>query len=155
MFQIFYKRRELLPPRLSFDDLKFLIDIWTEDRLIFSEVVAGRALLMGMKAPPPGSCDTLKSRLDGPPHRMTLPINPRYTIPFTQRASVSVLARREDSNGVACIRNKPIFHYHLIFLISPPLYPFISDTRAWISLFFCDDGGKAGMDAFGFELDFL
>ncbi|XP_031406510.1 F-box protein At5g39250 [Punica granatum] len=166
LYQTFYKRqkrRKLLPPRLSFDDLEFFIDIWTDDRLIFSEVVPGPALLTGIKAPPPGICYMLRSHLEGPLYRMTLPIQPRFTIPFAQSASVSVLARRKDSNRVACVMNKPPFDYvdrsscralAFDYLDFSPLYPFISDTRAWVSLFFLDDGSEGVMDVFGIELDF-
>lgn len=166
LYQTFYKRRkrrQLLPPRLSFDDLEFFIDIWSDDRLIFSEVVPGPALLAGIKALPPGTSESIKSHVDCQQFRMTLPIHPRFTIPSMQSASVSVLAHRKDSNGVACIMYKSLFDYvertscralAFDFLDFSPLHPFISDTRAWVSLFFIDDGSEGAMDVFGIELDF-
>nr|POF06353.1 f-box protein [Quercus suber] len=101
LYQTFYKRqnrRTLLPPRLSFDDLEFFIDIWTEGRLIFSEVVPGPVLQAGIKIPPPGICDMLRFHLEGPEYKMTLPVEPRFTVPICQPVSVSVLVGRKDSN---------------------------------------------------------
>ncbi|KAE8655780.1 Detected protein of confused Function [Hibiscus syriacus] len=67
LYRTFYKRqhqRTLLPPRLSFNDLDFFIHIWTEDKLIFSEVVPGPVLQNGFKIPP------IK-------YKITLPVEPR------------------------------------------------------------------------------
>ncbi|KAF8408195.1 hypothetical protein HHK36_007337 [Tetracentron sinense] len=80
LFQAFYKRqdhRTLLPPRLSFDDLEFYVDMWTEERLIFSEVVPGSILRTGIKTPPPGICSMLMIHLEGPEYKMTVPVEPR------------------------------------------------------------------------------
>ncbi|KAB2610369.1 F-box protein [Pyrus ussuriensis x Pyrus communis] len=84
LYQTFYKRhhrRTLLPPRLSFDNLEFFIDIWEEDRFLFSEMVPGRVL----------------DRYQNPTTRSTL--------------SVSVLVGRKDSNRVACIIDNSMFDY--------------------------------------------
>ncbi|KAL6961214.1 hypothetical protein U1Q18_038980 [Sarracenia purpurea var. burkii] len=73
LFQTFNKEQQwgaLLPPRLSFNerlpfnDLEFYIDIWTEERLIFSKVVPGPVLKNGIN--------------------MTLPVEPRFTVPFSR-----------------------------------------------------------------------
>lgn len=166
LYQTFYKRqncRTLLPPRLSFDDLEFFIDIWTEGRLIFSEVVPGPVLQAGIKIPPPGICDMLRFHLEGPEYKMTLPVEPRFTVPLAQTVSVSVLVGRKDSNRVACIINKSMFDYidrtsyralAFDYLDFSPDYPFISGIRAWISLLFMDDGNDGVIDVFGVEMDF-
>ncbi|KAJ6402544.1 hypothetical protein OIU84_014609 [Salix udensis] len=90
LYQTFYKRQGrqiLLPPRLSFDNLEFFIDIWTEDRLIFSEVVPGPALHTGIKSPPPGICDRLRFQLEGPDCKMTLPVQPGFKVPLSETES--------------------------------------------------------------------
>ncbi|MBA0831590.1 hypothetical protein Goarm_016046 [Gossypium armourianum] len=166
LYQTFYKRkhqRTLLPPRLSFDDLEFFIDIWTEDKLIFSEVVPGPVLQRGIKIPPAGICDMLKFHLQGPEYKMILPVDPRFTIPWSQTVSVSVLVGRKDSNKVACIINKSMFDYidrtasralAFDYLVFSPYYPFISGIRAWISLLFMEDRSNGVIDVFGIEMDF-
>lgn len=166
LYQTFYKRqnrRTLLPPRLSFDDLEFFIDIWTEGRLIFSEVVPGPVLQAGIKIPPPGICDMLRFHLEGPEYKMTVPVEPRFTVPICQTVSVSVLVGRKDSNRVACIINKSMFDYidrtayralAFDYLDFSPDYPFISGIRAWISLLFMEDGNDGVIDVFGVEMDF-
>ncbi|KAF3949051.1 hypothetical protein CMV_025023 [Castanea mollissima] len=124
LYQTFYKRqnrRTLLPPRLSFDDLEFFIDIWTEGRLIFSEVVPGPVLQAGIKIPPPGICDMLRFHLEGPEYKMTLPVEPRFTVPICQTVSVSVLVGRKDSNresghGSLCFSWKMEMTVLLMFL---------------------------------------
>ncbi|XAR71292.1 hypothetical protein NMG60_11028488 [Bertholletia excelsa] len=166
LFQTFYKRqhrRTLLPPRLSFSDLEFYIDIWMEGKVIFSEVVPGPLLQSGIKNPPPRICDMLKFHLEGPEYKMTLSVIPRFTVPLTQTASVSVLVGRKDSNKVACIINKSIFDYvdHTAYralaydyLDFSPVYPFVAGIRAWISLLFVDDGRDGIIEVFGIEMDF-
>lgn len=166
LYQTFYKRqhcRTLPPPRLSFDDLEFFIDIWTEDRLLFSEVVPGPVLQTGIKIPPAGICDTLRFRLEGPEYKMALPVEPRFKVPFSQTVSVSVLVGRKDSDKVACIINKSIFDYidrtsyralAFDYLDFSPIHPFIPGTRAWISLLFMEDGSEGVIDVFGIEMDF-
>ncbi|KAJ8771217.1 hypothetical protein K2173_026053 [Erythroxylum novogranatense] len=55
LYKTFYKRKNqqsLLPPRLTLDVLEFFIDIWSDDKLIFSEVVPS-PVLGGIKIPPP------------------------------------------------------------------------------------------------------
>lgn len=166
LYQTFYKRqnrRILLPPRLSFDDLEFFIDIWSEDKLIFSEVVPGPVLQNGMKIPPLGITDLFGYHLDGPEYKMTIPVEPRFTVTWSQTVSVSVLVGRKDSNRVACIINKSKFEYidrtahraHAFeYLDFSPDYPFTSGIRAWISLRFLEDGNEGVLDVFGIEMDF-
>ncbi|TYJ16850.1 hypothetical protein E1A91_A09G010300v1 [Gossypium mustelinum] len=101
IYRTFYKRQRpqtLLPPRLSFDDLEFFIDIWNEDELIFSEVVPGPVLQTGIKFLPTGICKTLKFHLESPEYKMTLPVDPRFNIPWGETVSISVLVERKDSN---------------------------------------------------------
>ncbi|KAF8399580.1 hypothetical protein HHK36_015447 [Tetracentron sinense] len=166
LFKTFYKRqhrRTLLPPRLSFDDLEFYVDIWTEERLIFSEVVPGPILRTGIKTPPPGICNMLRFHLEGPEYKMTVPVEPRFTVPLSQSVSVSVLVGRKDTNKVACIINKSMFDYidrtayralAFDYLDFSPVYPFISGIRAWVSLLFMEDGNEGVIDVFGIEMDF-
>ncbi|XP_028797899.1 F-box protein At5g39250-like [Neltuma alba] len=168
LYQSFYKRQRrktLLPPRISFEDLEFFIDIWAENRLLFSEVVPGSVLQQGVKIPPPGVCEMLKYHLDGPEFKMTLPVEPRITVSSNQTAtvSVSVLAGRKDSNKVARIINKSTFDYidqssyralAFDYLDISPAYPFLSGIRAWISLLFMGDGNDGAMDVFGIQMDF-
>ncbi|KAK9272220.1 hypothetical protein L1049_002591 [Liquidambar formosana] len=166
LYKNFYKRqkcRTLLPPRLSFANLEFYIDIWSEERLIFSEVVPGPILQAGIKIPPPGICDMLRFHLEGPEYKMTLPVVPSFTVPSGQNVSVSVLVERKDSNRVACIINKSMFDYidrtayralAFDYLDFSPDYPFVSGIRAWISLLFMEDGNEGVIDVFGIEMDF-
>lgn len=168
LYRTFYKRqqgRTLPPPRLSFENLEFFIDIWAEDKLIFSEVVPGPVLQAGIKIPPVGVSDLLRFHLEGPDYKMTLPVEPRFIVPLSQTVSVSVLVGRKDSNKVACIINKSMFDYidrtayralAFDYLDFSSEYPFISGIRAWISLLFMEDGkGNEGViDVFGIEMDF-
>ncbi|GMI67440.1 hypothetical protein like AT5G39250 [Hibiscus trionum] len=153
LYRTFYKRqhqRTLLPPRLSLNDLEFFIDIWTDDKLIFSEVVPGPILRNGFKIPPTE-------------YKMTLPVEPRFDFPWSQTVSVSVLVGRNDSNKVARIVNKSPFDYidrtasralAFDYLDFSPYYPFISGIRAWISLLFREHGNDGIIDVFGIEMDF-
>lgn len=167
LFLNFHKRqyhRTVLPPKLSFSDLEFYIDIWTEDKIIFSDVVPGPVLQKGIWIPPPGICDVLRFHLEGPEYKMTLPVEPRFTIPLCQTVSVSVLVGRKDRNKVACIIKKSLFDYidrtayralafdYLDF--SSPMFLFVSGVRAWISLLFMDHGNEGALDVFGIEMDF-
>ncbi|GAB4827373.1 hypothetical protein Ancab_034259 [Ancistrocladus abbreviatus] len=166
LYRTFCKRRQirtLLPPRLSFDNLDFYIDIWAEERLIFSEVVPGPILKTGIKIPPTGISDMLRFHLEGPEYKMTLPVEPRFSLPPSQTVSVSVLVGRKDSSKVACIINKAMFDYidrtayralAFDYLDFSPVYPFVSGIRAWISLLFMDDGNEGVSNVFGIEMDF-
>lgn len=166
LYQSFYKRknkRTLLPPRLSFDDLEFFVDVWAEDKPIFSEVVPGPVLQTGIKILPAGICNMLKFHLESSEYKMTLPVEPSFNVPWSQTVSVSVLVGRKDSNKVACIINKALFDYidrtasralAFDYLDFSPNYPFISGIRAWISLLFVEDGNDGIIDVFGIELDF-
>ncbi|XP_041002746.1 F-box protein At5g39250-like [Juglans microcarpa x Juglans regia] len=165
LYQTFCRRqhrRTLLPPKLSFDDLEFFIDIWIEDRLIFSEVVPGPVLDSGIKTLPPGICNMLRFHLEGPEYKMKLPVEPRLTVPLSQTVSVSVLVVRKDTKRVACIINKSIFDYidrtayralAFDYLDFSPVHPFISGIRAWMSLLFMEHGNEV-IDVFGIEMDF-
>lgn len=156
-------RRTLLPPRLSFGDLEFYIDIWNGDRLIFSKVLAGPVLQTGIKNPPPGISDMLKFQLEGPEYKMTVPVEPSFAVPSGQTLSVSVLVGRKDSNMIACIINKSLFDYidrtayralAFDYLDFSPLYPFVSGIRAWIALLFTEEGKDGEIDVFGIQMDF-
>lgn len=166
LFKTFYKRQRnktLLPPTLSFIDLDFYIDLWTEQKLIFSEVVPGTDLQNGTWAPPCGICDVLKFHLESPEYKMTLPVHTRFSIPSGKAVTVSVLVGRKDSNKVARIMNNSIFEYidrsafralAFDYLDFSPTHPFVSGIRAWVSLLFTDHSDDEHFDVFGIELDF-
>ncbi|GAB2212429.1 hypothetical protein Droror1_Dr00020394 [Drosera rotundifolia] len=166
LYRTFYKRRPrqaLLPPRLSLDSLDFYIDIWSEENLIFSEVVPGPFLKSGLKIPAEDISDMLRYHLESSSYKMTLAVEPRFSIPIGQTVSVSVLVARKDSNKVACILDKALFDYidrtsyralAFNYLDFSPKHPFISGIRAWISLLFMDDGNEGVIDVFGIEMDF-
>ncbi|KAL6498574.1 hypothetical protein OROHE_026515 [Orobanche hederae] len=166
LYKTFYKRQHrkaLLPPRLSFNDLEFYIDIWAEESLIFSEVVPGPGLHKRNWAPPSGISDVVRFHLASSDYRMTLPTQPRFNIPLGQTVYVSVLVSRKDSKKVACLMNKSSFDYidrstyramAFDYLDFSPAYPFVSGIRAWISLLFMDHGNEGAIDVFGIELDF-
>ncbi|KAD3640993.1 hypothetical protein E3N88_30216 [Mikania micrantha] len=154
LFKTFHKRehhKTLLPPRISLSDLEFYIDIWADDDLLFSQVVAGPVLWKGNQTSPPGIC------------KMTLPVEPRFAVPDTRTICVSVLVARKDSNKVACIINKSIFDYidrssfralAFDYLMFSPVYPFVAGIRAWISLLFMEHANENVFDVFGIEIDF-
>ncbi|KAG1359536.1 F-box protein [Cocos nucifera] len=153
----------LLPPRLSFDDLEFYIDIWSEQELIFSEAILGSVLRTGIKNPPPGISDVLKAHLDGPDYKMVSQVEPRFTITLGSRISVSVLVGRKDTNQIACIVRGSDFDYvdgsafralAYAYLNFSPGHPFISGIRAWVSLLFMANGNENAIDVFGIEIDF-
>ncbi|XP_068654704.1 F-box protein At5g39250 [Aristolochia californica] len=166
LYQTFSKRhphRMLLPPRLSFHDLEFYIDLWSEETLLFSEVVLGTTLEAGIKHLPPGVCDVLRYHLEGPDYKMTMPINPQFAIPLSQAVNVSLFVCRKDTNKIACIVNRSLFDYidasafraHAFdYLNFAPVYPFVSGIRAWVSLLFIKDDNDQVMDVFGLEMDF-
>lgn len=172
LFQTFSKRhhrRTLLPPRLSFDDLEFYIDIWSEERRLLSEVVPGSVLRTGIKSPPPDTCDMLRIHLEGPDYKMTMPVEPRFTISLSHTVMVSVLVGRKDINKIACIVSKSVFDYvdatsfralAFDYLDFSPVYPFVSGVRAWVSLLFLESlrfteyGNDRIIDVFGIEMDF-
>ncbi|XWS30177.1 hypothetical protein CRYUN_Cryun24cG0095300 [Craigia yunnanensis] len=117
----------------------------------------------GIKIPPAGICNMLEFHLEGPEYKMTLPVDPRFTVPWSQTLSVSVLVGRNDSNKVGCIINKSLCDYidrtasralAFDYLDFSPYYPFISGIWAWISLLFVEDGTDGVIDVFGIEIDF-
>ncbi|XP_010553972.1 PREDICTED: F-box protein At5g39250 [Tarenaya hassleriana] len=168
LFQMFSNRqiqRALPPPRLSFDVLEFFIDIWSDDKLMYSEVIPGIALQGGMKIPPSGVSNVLRIHLERPDYKMIVPAEPRFTIPLNQTVSVSVLVGDKSSDKVARIINRSVFDYidrssyralAFEYLDFSPRHPFISGIRAWISLLFMDveDINDGFIDVFGIQLDF-
>lgn len=157
------RSRGLPPPRLSFNDLDFYIDIWAEGQSIFSEVISGPVLLARIKNVPIGISDILRYHLESPDYKMMFPVEPKFSVPFGQIASVSVLVERKDFNKFACIINKSLFDYvdrtsfraiAFDYLDFAPTHPFISGIRAWISLLFTGDDNDEVADVFGIEVDF-
>ncbi|KAF5180173.1 F-box family protein [Thalictrum thalictroides] len=166
LFLTFYKRqrkRTLLPPRLSFDDLEFYIDIWGEEAVIFSEVIPGPVLRTGIKIHPPGTCDILRFHLEKPDYKLTVLVEPRFTVRSSQTVSVSLFVGRKDTNKIARIVNKSLFDYidrtsyralAYDYLDFSPEHPFVSGIRAWISLLFLDAGNDGAINVFGIAIDF-
>ncbi|XP_020258083.1 F-box protein At5g39250 isoform X2 [Asparagus officinalis] len=166
LFVSFSKPRRtqpLLPPKLSFNDLDFYFDIWSDDKLIFSESISGTTLRLGIKNPPPGISDVLKSHLDNPDYKMMMQVEPRFTIPLGRSVSVSVLVTRKDTDQIACILNKSMFDYvdgtafralAYDYLTFSPTHPFVSGIRAWVSLLFLANNSDSIIDVFGIEMDF-
>lgn len=155
--------RPLLPPRLSFNDLEFYIDIWSEQELIFSEAVSGSVLRTGIKNPPPGISNILKAHLDDPACKMVFQVEPRSNITLGSRIGVSVLVGRKDTNQIACIVRDSVFDYvdcsafralAYDYLNFSPGHPFIYGIRAWVSLLFMANSNDNAIDVFGIEIDF-
>ncbi|XVE83693.1 hypothetical protein DITRI_Ditri16bG0107100 [Diplodiscus trichospermus] len=69
------------------------------------------ANIIGIKIPYAGICKMLKFHLEVPEYKMTLPVEPRFNVPWNHTVSASVLVERKDSNKVACIINKSLFDY--------------------------------------------
>lgn len=165
LFKTFYKKhhqKTLLPPRISLNDLELYIDIWADDDLLFSQVVPGPVFRKGNWIPPPGISNILRHHLEGPEYKMTLPVEPRFAVPYTQDISISVLVARKDYNKVACIISKSMFDYidqtsyralAFDYLVFSPLYRFVSGIRAWVSLLFMERENKGVFDVFGIEMD--
>lgn len=166
LYQTFHKRtrrRILLPPRLSFDDLEFYLDIWAEGRLLFSEVIPGPVLQTGIRTHPPGTCHILRYHLEGPDYKLTVLVDPGFTIQSSDIVSVSLFVGRKDTNKIARIVNKSLFDYidrtsyralAYDYLEFSPVYPFISGIRGWISLLFLDSGDDTVVNVFGIAIDF-
>ncbi|XP_031489428.1 F-box protein At5g39250 isoform X2 [Nymphaea colorata] len=154
--------RPLLPPNLSFTNLEFYIDVWSDEKLVFSEVVPGPILQAGIKNPPPGISDVLRLRLEGPGYKMMMAIDPWFPMVQSESISASVLVSRQDTKKLARIINKSSFDYvdgmgrafAYDYLEFSPLHPFISGIRAWLSLLLMEDG-DGGNVVFGIEMDFF
>ncbi|CAL9087485.1 unnamed protein product [Musa textilis] len=153
----------LPPSRLSFDDLEFYIDLWSEQRLVFSEAVSGTALLRGIKNPPPGIPDALKVHLDSDDYKMTMQVEPRFSLSLGRMITVSILVSRKDTNQIARIVNQSHFGYvdgnafralAYDYLNFAPGHPFVSGIRAWVSLLFMANNALRITDVFGIEIDF-
>lgn len=156
-------KQSLLPPKLTFKDLEFYFDIWSDDKLIFSESICGPNLRLGIKNLPPGVSDVLKSHIDNPDYKMMMQVEPRFTIPLGQSVAASVLVCRKDTDQIACILHKSKFDYvdgtafralAYDYLTFSPCHPFVSGIRAWISLLFLANNNDGIIDVFGIEMDF-
>ncbi|KAJ4961934.1 hypothetical protein NE237_021844 [Protea cynaroides] len=106
--QMFSKRCHLKLhscPKLSFDDLDFYIDIWDEEKIVFSEVISGSFLQGGTKDLPPRVCERHKTYLNSSRYKMIIPVDPKFCV-FSETVSVSILICRRDTNKLACIFQK-------------------------------------------------
>lgn len=111
-------------PRLSFEDLEFYIDVWTDFRslcpkvvpgsvvhidiwpdfrFLFSKVIPGSVVQSGIKSPPTGSNAMHTNAYKDSGRKLLIPTEPRFTAPLDQDLNVSVLIRRKDCNRVACL----------------------------------------------------
>lgn len=166
LFQTFSKPRRPLPlppSNLTFKDLQFYFDIWSEDRLIFSQSISGPMLQSGIKNLPARIPDVLKARLQSPDYKMTIEVEPKFTIPLGRSVYVSVMVSRKDNDKIACILNKAVFDYvdgtafralAYEYLGFSPSHPFVSGIRAWVSLLFLSSNEESIVDVFGIEMDF-
>ncbi|ERM99943.1 hypothetical protein AMTRI_Chr10g224960 [Amborella trichopoda] len=165
LFRTFSKQtrsRPLPPPKLTFHDLEFFIDLWSNDQLVFSEAIAGPILRQGIEVPPQGICEPMRSHLEGPTYKMATSVKSRFSMLDGDEARASVLVSRKDTNKIACIIENSRFDYvdrtafralAFDYLQFSPLYPFVSESRAWLSLLLVEScGGK--VDVFGIEMDF-
>ncbi|XP_059318075.1 F-box protein At5g39250-like [Lycium ferocissimum] len=164
-FRTYYKKQyeTLPPPKLTFNDLEFYIDILVDGKILFSDVVPGPDF---QKIPPPEIGDVLRSHIEHPKYKLILPVEPRFTIHLCDTVSFSVFVERKDTKKVACLLNKSIFHNvyrtsyralgfdeYLDFF--SPLNLFVNlGVRAWISLLFMDYSNEAANDIFAIEMDF-
>ncbi|MQL88479.1 hypothetical protein Taro_021045 [Colocasia esculenta] len=158
-----HRPQPLLPPKLSFEDLEFYIDLWSEEQLVFSAAASGLVLQSGINNPPSGICEVMRIHLDGPNFKMMMPVEPRLTIPRGRTVDASVLVGRCDNNKMACIVNHSVFDYvdgsafralAYDYLNFSPSHPFVSGVRAWLSLLFMAGGSDEAIDVFGIEIDF-
>ena len=80
------KRRSSPLPvtRLSFDDIEFYVDIWLDDKSVYSDVVHGTLLQSGIINPPPGICDMMRDHLRSLTCKMTIPVSPRFRVVFSE-----------------------------------------------------------------------
>ncbi|KAK8937978.1 F-box protein [Platanthera guangdongensis] len=166
LYQTFSKPpppQPLLPPQLSFENLEFYVDLWSEQQLVFSEAIPGSHLRNGIKNPPEEISEILKDHLEDPDYKMMVQAEPSFTIPLGQNVTVSVLVARSDTNKMACILNSALFDYidrnafralAYDYLNFSPAHPFISGIRAWVSLLFLSVNNDNIVDVFAIEIDF-
>lgn len=149
--------------RLSFHDLEFFIDLWSEETLIFSEAVSSTVLQTGIRNPPSGIPDPLKDHLKSDDYKMLMQVEPKFSFSLEQTISVSVLVGRKDTNQMARVVNQSVFGYidgdafralAYDYLNFAPGYPFISGIRAWVSLLFMANESHSISGVFGIEIDF-
>ncbi|KAJ6834939.1 F-box protein isoform X1 [Iris pallida] len=153
----------LLPAKLSFTDLDFYFDIWSDEKLIFSEAVSGSTLLTGIKNPPSGMSESLRAHFGSDDYKMMVQVEPRFTFPLIRNVSVSVIVCRKDTGQMACILNRSPFDYidwnaskalAYDYLNFSPDHPFVSGIRAWVSLLSLSSNDDSTFDVFGIEVDF-
>ncbi|KAJ4960833.1 hypothetical protein NE237_020743 [Protea cynaroides] len=162
LFQMFSKRcrpRLHSCPILSFDDLDFYIDIWDEEKIVFSEVIPGSFLQGGTKDLPPRVSERHKNYLNSSHYKMIIPVDPKFCI-FSETVSVSILICRKDTNKMAYIfqKSKLILLYegypsnNLDF--GSPIEE-ISGFLPWVYLLFIvDEDDGPVVNVFGIGLDF-
>ncbi|XP_059318062.1 F-box protein At5g39250-like [Lycium ferocissimum] len=167
LFQTFYKRqchRSVPPPKLTLNDLEFYIDIWVEEKIIFSDVVPGPVLPKWSWISPPGTCDELRILLGLPDYRMILPFEPRLTIPLYQSVRVSVYVGRRDTTKVTCIFRKAKFvtldrtYYRMSdsqpLEIPTPVRLVLPFGEMLLCLLSMDHSNEAAVDVFAIEIRF-
>lgn len=153
------RKRPMPAPKLTFEDLEFYVDIWVGSSSVYSAVVPGPIVRSRIYNPPDGICETMQNHLTSQAYKMTVPVQSRFEVCFND-IHVSLLVRRRDDERVACIIDKsgfdyvdgPVAHAYDYLQISP-LYPFVSEIRAWIALLLVGGRGP-DMEVFGIELDF-
>jgi hypothetical protein len=165
LFTSFAQKRRSRPmpsPKLTFEDLEFYVDIWVGSLSVYSAAVHGPVVRSRVFNPPAGICESMQTHLQSQAYKMTVPVSSRFEVCFSEDIRVSLLVRRRDQERVACIIDKSGFDYvdgpgyraHAYdYLQISPLYPFVSEIRAWVALLLVD-GQSGQMEVFGIELDF-
>ncbi|KAG0578581.1 hypothetical protein M758_4G030900 [Ceratodon purpureus] len=157
------RKRPMPAPKLSFEDLELYVDIWVGSTSVYSACVPGPVVQSRIYNPPDGICEAMQMHLASQSYKLTIPVQkPGFEICFSEDIHVSLLVRRRDDERVACIIDKSGFDYvdgpgyraHAYdYLQISPLYPFVSEIRAWLALLLVD--GKGGqLEVFGIEVDF-
>ncbi|KAL2619868.1 hypothetical protein R1flu_000073 [Riccia fluitans] len=157
------RTRSMPAPRLTFDDLEFYLDIWSDEQSIFSTVVPGAHVRSRMETVPQGISETMRYHLYSEAYKLTVAVSPRLSVKLDDSVLVSLLVRRRDDHRVACIVDRSSFGYldghgnlaHAFdFLQISPRYPFVSQIRAWVALLLLNSVDGESQEVFGIELDF-
>ncbi|XP_002966587.2 F-box protein At5g39250 [Selaginella moellendorffii] len=167
------KRNRALPaPKLCFRDLEFYVDVWVGRKSVYSAIVAGPVVQSRIKDPPEGICDSMRQHLLSSEYKMSVPVLPYFQFSPSSDVSdsddgvcsMSMLVRRKDSDQIATIIDGSRFTYvdglekraHAYdYLHISPLYPFLSEIRAWVALLLVERPPNTMAEVFGIELDFL
>ncbi|BBN15347.1 hypothetical protein MPTK1_6g18900 [Marchantia polymorpha subsp. ruderalis] len=157
------RSRSMPAPKLTFEDLEFYLDIWSDEQSIFSTVVPGGIVRNRIETDPQGISETMRTHIHNDTYKLTVAVSPRLSVKLDDCVMVSLLVRRLDDERVACIVDKAGFDYvdghgnlaHAYeYLQISPLYPFVSNIRVWVAMLLLNAGEGESQEVFGIELDF-